>query len=84
MIARKLGITHMVDDHDDALKDVYLAQSESGTIFHYVGNCSMSPVLENRAVNFPKGISAINSREEQYFWATVYSIRITRQQPLQA
>ena len=45
VIARKLGITNIVDDHDDALKDVYLAQSENGAVFHYVGNCSMSPLL---------------------------------------
>jgi hypothetical protein len=37
VIARKLGITHMVDDHDEALKDVYLAQSENGAAFPLCG-----------------------------------------------
>ena len=37
VIARKLGITHMVDDHDEALKDVYLAQSENGAAFPVCG-----------------------------------------------
>ena len=33
VIAKDLGITHMIDDHDEALKDVFQTHPENGTVF---------------------------------------------------
>ena len=49
-VAKTLGITHMIDDHDEALKAVYLAQTEGGQpvppggqFFHFARSGSGSP-----------------------------------------
>ena len=71
VIAKGFGITHMVDDHDEALKAVYDAQEEEGFprwghLFHFArSGVGPPPKCDKwRKQDRPEGVHAVSSWNE--------------------
>ena len=83
VLAKRLGITHMVDDHDEALKAVYDAQTEEGTFphrgqfFHFARSGIGSPPSCDkwRKEDRPPGVHAVNSWKDVMHLLNVQSHR---------
>ncbi len=61
-------------------QDVIREARERGVEVHF---SMVHGIIGAKGYKLSQGDPAINSMEEQYCWETVYSIRTTKQQPLQ-